>query len=42
MPYQTVSLEKVDHVMVIRLNDIVNDPAGWLDDLMNLLKFALD
>jgi enoyl-CoA hydratase/carnithine racemase len=28
MPYQAVSLRKVDHVMVINLNDIVSDELG--------------
>jgi enoyl-CoA hydratase/carnithine racemase len=28
MVYQTVSLEKVDHVMVVKLNDRVSDQAG--------------
>ncbi|HVP78249.1 MAG TPA: enoyl-CoA hydratase-related protein [Thermodesulfobacteriota bacterium] len=26
MPYETVSLQKADHVMVVNLNDVVNDP----------------
>ncbi|MBP1696676.1 MAG: 3-hydroxybutyryl-CoA dehydratase [Deltaproteobacteria bacterium] len=28
MVYQTVSLQKVDHVMVVKLNDRVSDPPG--------------
>jgi len=28
MLYQTVSLQKVDHVMVVNLNDVVNDQTG--------------
>src|SRR3989304_5565246 len=28
MPYQAVSLQKVDHVMVVNLNDMVSDRPG--------------